>query len=77
MGWPFLASARKKRDNPIKAIPFDYILVNSTMEDRQITKYALITKYGLSPSLMTRLKRNQSISVHTVDTLCKIYNGIH
>ncbi|MBO4678685.1 MAG: helix-turn-helix transcriptional regulator, partial [Lachnospiraceae bacterium] len=27
-----------------------------------------------SPSLMTRLKRNQSISVHTVDTLCKILN---
>lgn len=43
-----------------------------TMEDRGVTKYALVTKYGLSPSLITRLKRNQSISINTVDTLCSI-----
>ncbi len=43
-----------------------------TMEDRGVTKYALVTKHGLSPSLITRLKRNQSISINTVDTLCSI-----
>ena len=43
-----------------------------TMKERQITKSALVGKYGLSPSLITRLKRNQSISVHTINTLCSI-----
>ncbi|MEE3481233.1 MAG: helix-turn-helix transcriptional regulator [Lachnospiraceae bacterium] len=43
-----------------------------TMKDRGITKYTLVAKYGLSPSLITRLKRNQSISIHTVNTLCSI-----
>ncbi|MBQ6319455.1 MAG: helix-turn-helix transcriptional regulator [Lachnospiraceae bacterium] len=43
-----------------------------TMEDRHITKSALVRRFGLSPSLITRLKRNQSISVHTINTLCTI-----
>ena len=43
-----------------------------TMKEKGITKYTLTAKYGLSPSLMSRLKRNQSISIHTVDTLCSI-----
>ncbi len=43
-----------------------------TMEKRGITKSRLVGKYGLSPSLITKLKRNQSITVHTINILCEI-----
>ena len=45
-----------------------------TMKSRNITKYHLITKCGLSPSLITRLKRNQSVRMDTINTLCRILN---
>ena len=43
-----------------------------TMEKKGITKSRLVGKYGLSPSLITKLKRNQSITVHTINKLCTI-----
>ena len=43
-----------------------------TMEKKGITKYYLVNKCGLSPSLITRLKRNQSIRTDTINTLCNI-----
>ncbi len=43
-----------------------------TMKKKGITKYYLITKCGLSPSLITRLKRNQTIKTETINTLCTI-----
>ena len=43
-----------------------------TMKNKGITKYYLITKCGLSPSLITRLKRNETIKTETINTLCKI-----
>ena len=43
-----------------------------TMEKRGITKYFLINKCGLSPSLITRLKRNETIKTETLNTLCNI-----
>ena len=45
-----------------------------TMKSRNITKCHLITKCGLSPSLITRLKRNQSVRMDTINTLCRILN---
>lgn len=44
----------------------------STMRERGITQYALIKKYGVSPGQITRLKRNESVSTHTVSMLCEI-----
>ncbi len=44
------------------------------MKDRHITQYALITKYGISPAQITRLKRNEYVSTHTVDIFCEILN---
>jgi len=44
----------------------------NTMEKRGITKYYLINKCGLSPSLITRLKRNETIKTETLNTLCNI-----
>ena len=43
-----------------------------TMEERGITQYALIKQFHISPAQITRLKRNESVSTHTIDTFCKI-----
>lgn len=43
-----------------------------TMKDKKITQYTLIKKYNISPAQITRLKRNESVSTHTIDTFCKI-----
>lgn len=32
----------------------------------------LINHYGISPAQITRLKRNESVSTHTIDVFCKI-----
>ncbi|MBQ0028248.1 MAG: helix-turn-helix transcriptional regulator [Lachnospiraceae bacterium] len=46
----------------------------NTMVDRGITQYTLIKKYHVSPGQITRLKRNESVSTHTIDMFCKILN---
>lgn len=43
-----------------------------TMKKRGVTQYALIKKYGVSPAQITRLKRNESVSIHTIDIFCDI-----
>ena len=43
-----------------------------TMEQKGISKYYLIAKCGISPSLITRLKRNQSVRMDTINLLCGI-----
>ena len=43
-----------------------------TMKDRNISQYKLIHTYGISPSQLTRLKRNESVSTHTIDIFCQI-----
>ena len=43
-----------------------------TMEEKGITQYALIKQYQISPAQITRLKRNESVSTHTIDTFCTI-----
>ena len=42
------------------------------MECKGVTKYFLTAKCGISPSLITRLKRNQSVRMDTINTLCNI-----
>ena len=44
------------------------------MKERGISQYALIKQYKLSPGQLTRLKRNESVSTHTIDMFCKILN---
>lgn len=44
------------------------------MKEKGITQYALIKKYHVSPAQITRLKRNESVSTHTIDMFCKILN---
>ena len=41
------------------------------MEEKHITTYTLIYKYNFSPYTITNLKRNKSITMYTLEKLCK------
>lgn len=43
-----------------------------SMKEKGISQYTLIRKYGVSPAQITRLKRNESVSTHTIDMFCRI-----
>ena len=43
-----------------------------TMKDKGVTQYTLIKKHNVSPAQITRLKRNESVSTHTIELFCKI-----
>lgn len=43
-----------------------------TMREKGVSQYALIKKYGISPAQITRLKRNESVSTHTIEIFCRI-----
>ena len=43
-----------------------------TMRQKGVTQYALIHTYGVSPAQITRLKRNESVSTHTIEMFCRI-----
>lgn len=43
-----------------------------TLKEKNISQYTLIKYYGISPAQITRLKRNESVSIHTIDMFCKI-----
>lgn len=42
------------------------------MKEKGVTQYALIKKYNVSPGQLTRMKRNESVSTHTIDMFCRI-----
>ncbi len=42
------------------------------MQVKGITQYTLIKKHKISPAQITRLKRNESVSTHTIEVFCKI-----
>ena len=46
----------------------------NVMKEKGISQYALIKRYHNSPGQITRLKRNESVSTHTIDVFCKILN---
>ncbi len=43
-----------------------------TMKEKGVTQYALIKRHRVSPSQITRLKRNESVSTHTIEMFCRI-----
>lgn len=45
-----------------------------TMKEKDITTYTLIYKHNFSPYTITNLKRNKSITMNTLERLCKILN---
>ena len=45
-----------------------------TIKEKNISTYKLINTYGVSRSLLDRLKHNKPISTVTLDDLCKFLN---
>ena len=45
-----------------------------TMKRKGISQYALIKQHHISPGQITRLKRNESVSTHTLEAFCRILN---
>ena len=43
-----------------------------TMRQKGISQYALIHKFNVSPGQITRMKRNESVSTHTIEMFCSI-----
>ena len=43
-----------------------------TMKKKGISQYTLIKIHNISPAQITRLKRNESVSTHTIETFCRI-----
>ena len=44
----------------------------NVMKEKGVSQYMLIKKYGVSPAQITRLKRNESVSTHTIEMFCRI-----
>ena len=43
-----------------------------TMKEKGITKYTLIYKLGFSAYTITNLRKNKSITMNTLEKLCKV-----
>lgn len=43
-----------------------------TLKKKGISQYALIKRYHISPGQIARLKRNESVSTHTIEIFCRI-----
>ncbi len=43
-----------------------------TMARKGISQYALIQKYHVSAGQLTRMRRNESVSTHTIEMFCRI-----
>lgn len=43
-----------------------------TLKEKRVSTYKLITEYGISRSLLDRLKHNRPISTATLNDLCNI-----
>ena len=43
-----------------------------TMKEKGVSQYDLIVKYGVSSSLINRLRHNQGVSIYSIDVLCNI-----
>lgn len=44
----------------------------ATMEEKGITTYTLISKHGINPRTINNLKHDKSITMYTLERLCKI-----
>lgn len=44
----------------------------NTLKEKGISQYRLIKDYGVSAGQISRLRANQNVSTHTLNTLCQI-----
>ncbi|MEE0420752.1 MAG: helix-turn-helix transcriptional regulator [Lachnospiraceae bacterium] len=42
------------------------------LKEREISQYKLINCFGLSRGQLDRLKKNENVTLHTIDVLCNI-----
>lgn len=42
------------------------------MKQKGVSQYALIKTYGVSAGQLTRMRRNESVSIHTIENFCRI-----
>ncbi len=49
-----------------------YTKLWETLEENGISQYALIKQYKISTGQLDRLRKNENVSTHTLDMLCKI-----
>ena len=45
-----------------------------TMQEKEVTTYTLIYHYGFSANTINRLKHGKSITMFTLESLCKVLN---
>ncbi len=43
-----------------------------TMKRKHISQYALIKEYGISTGTLDALRKNRSVTLHTINDLCRI-----
>ncbi len=53
---------------------FDYSPLWETMQRKGITQYQLITDHKFSTGTLDALRKNKSVTVNTIDTLCMLLN---
>ena len=44
------------------------------MKEKGISQYTLIKDFRISAGQLTRLRRNESVSTHTIEVFCRILN---
>lgn len=53
---------------------FNYSPLWETMKAKDITQYKLIKEYNFSTGTLDALRKNESITINTLDRLCQILN---
>ncbi len=51
---------------------FDYSPLWETIRKKELSQYQLIKEYNISTGTLDSLRKNKSITMHTLDNLCQI-----
>ena len=43
-----------------------------TLKEKGVSQYSLIKKYGISTGQLDRLRKDENVSTHTLNVLCRI-----
>lgn len=46
----------------------------NTLEEKKVSQYALINKYGISRGTLANMRANQPMETTTIEKFCKILN---
>ena len=49
-----------------------YDILWKTMKEKGVSQYKLIVEYNISRGLLDRLRKNEGVTTHTINTLCNI-----